>query len=63
MTNRAKTMAELEAEDSTGFSNQTNTPNELAETIRLTAARRNHEAIYTPIADPSDEEDDEGETE
>jgi hypothetical protein len=61
MTTQAKTMAELEAEDSTGFRNKTNTPNELAETIRLTAARRNHEAIYTPIADPS-EEDDEGET-
>jgi hypothetical protein len=61
MNTQAKTMAELEAEDTTGFHNPTNTPAEEAEIIRLTAARRSHEAIYTPIANPS-EEDDEGET-
>jgi hypothetical protein len=52
-----KTLGELEAEDQAGFHNKTMTITEQIELDRLTAARRDYEAIHTPIADPSDEED------
>ena len=60
---KPKTMGELEAEDQGGFRNASQTVAEQVQSARLTAARREHEATHTPIADPFEDDDDDDENE
>lgn len=57
-----KTLAELEQENPDDFHNPVRTPEQEAETERLTKLKRDYEAIHTPRQTEPDEidEDDDG---
>jgi hypothetical protein len=57
MTDKPKTMAELEAESLDGFRNPTRTPAEQAEIDRRTQAMRDHDRLHTAIETDQPEED------
>jgi hypothetical protein len=57
MTDKPKTMAELEAESLDGFRNPTRTPAEQAEIDRRTKAMRDHDRLHTAIETDQPEED------
>lgn len=58
-----KTMADLEAESTEGFGNPVLTLKQQNEVEALTALRRAHEALHTPVCTVEDEEDEEDEDE
>jgi len=57
MTDKPKTMGELEAESLDGFRNPTRTPAEQAEIDRRTKAMRDHDRLHTAIETDQPEED------
>ena len=60
MTDKPKTMGELEAENADGFRNPTRTAEEQAEIDRRTKAMREHDLKHTATEEPEDDDHDYG---